>query len=65
MLIRSQDKKENKHTENFSSNTETKEKKGLGKLSRYQFSRTQSRINQNVTKFYSPKIIKLYSDLIR
>lgn len=54
MLIRFQDKKEHKHTEKFSTNTGTR-KKGLGKLSGYRVSRTQSRINQNVTKLYSQK----------
>lgn len=58
MLIGFQDKKENEHTENFSTNTENR----LGKLS---VNRMQSRINQNVVKFYSPKTIRLYLDLTR
>ena len=53
--FRFQDTKENKHAENFSH----KHRKCLGILWKYPVSRTQSRINQNVTKVYSPKIIKL------
>lgn len=59
MLVRVQDKKEHKHKENFSTNR-NKRKKGLDKLSGYPVSRTQPRIKQNGTKFYSPKRIKLY-----
>lgn len=50
--------------ENFSINIGTKEKRVWVNLG-YLVSRTLSGINQNVTKFYSPKRIKLYSDLIR
>lgn len=50
--------------ENFYANR-NKRRKGLGKSLGYLVSRTLSGINQNVTKFYSPERIKLYSDLIR
>lgn len=61
VLIGFQDKKENEHTENFPTNTEHR----LGKLSGYPVNRMQSRINQNVVKFYSPKTIRLYLDLTK